>query len=225
LGGIAVVVIAVLVIGGVIWSNNRNTARNDGYGTVTNSDVEVRLADNGVVIMGLPGAPNTVDIFEDPQCKYCRDLEHQSGQELAQAIDEGVVEVRFHVLNLLDQADAADGYSTRSAAASQCVAQSGDAIVYSAFHAGLFGRDFQPAENGEGTKSDDAIVQLARDAGASDEAVACIESGERLEQARADAAVGIQEMANLGGQGTPTVLVNGQMIEPFSNTEWIADLH
>ncbi|QNG19350.1 DsbA family protein [Rhodococcus triatomae] len=225
LGGIAVAVVALLVIGGVLWQNNRSAPRNDGYGTVTNSAVEVSLGENGVVTLGQPGAPNTVDIFEDPMCPYCAELEHRSGQELAQAVDEGRVEVRYHILSFLDRLSSSGDYSTRAAAASQCVAETGDAIAYSAFHARLFGSDFQPAENGSADHSNDELAQLARDAGATDEAASCIEAGTRVEQAATAAEAGRQALAQTGAQGTPTVIVNGEIVDGLGNPEWVTEIN
>lgn len=225
LGGVAVVVIAVLVIGGVLWSNNRNDARNDGYGTVTNSDVEVSLGENGAVTLGVPGAPNVVDIFEDPMCPYCRELEHRSGQELAQTIDEGRVEVRFHVLNFLDQLSSSKDYSTRAIVASQCVALAGDGPAYASFHSQLFSEEFQPEENGGSDHTNEELAQLARDSGASDEAAACIASGERVEQAGQAAQTSMQALAATGSQGTPTVLVNGELVDALGNPEWVSQIN
>ncbi|PND50502.1 thioredoxin domain-containing protein, partial [Rhodococcus sp. ENV425] len=149
LGGIAVLVIAVLVIGGVLWQSNRGKARNEGYGTVQNTAVQVELQDDGVIVLGLPDAATTIDLFEDPLCPYCAELEHKHGQELAQAVDAGDVAVRYHMLAFLDQLSASGDYSTRAVAAGQCVAQTGDATAFSAFHAALLSPENQPAERSD----------------------------------------------------------------------------
>ncbi|EID80197.1 MULTISPECIES: DsbA family protein [Rhodococcus] len=224
LGGLAVLVIAVLVIGGVIWQSNRSKPRNDGYGGVQNSEVQVALQDDGVVLLGRPDAATTVDLFEDPMCPYCAELENKNGQELAQAIDDGKVAVRYHVLNFLDQLSASGDYSTRAVAASECVAETGDAVAYSAFHAALFSPSNQPKENGSSDHTNEELAQIAGDAGASDEAVQCITAGAKVEQARAHAEAGRQALAASGATGTPAVVEDGTVIDALSNENWVSQL-
>lgn len=224
LGGLAVLVIAALVIGGVLWQSNSGKARNEGYGGVQNSAVQVTVEDNGVALLGRPDAATTIDLFEDPMCPYCGELEHKHGQELAQAIDDGRVAVRYNMLAFLDQLSASGDYSTRAVAALQCVAQSGDAIAYSAFHSALMSPDNQPAERGDSDHSNEDLAQMARDAGVSDEAAQCIADGTRVEQARADAEAGRQLLATTGAAGTPAVVHNGIVIDAFGNENWVAEL-
>ncbi|MBF0660587.1 MULTISPECIES: DsbA family protein [unclassified Rhodococcus (in: high G+C Gram-positive bacteria)] len=223
LGGVAVVVIAALVIGGVLWTSGGSDARNDGYGTVQNAAVEVSL-DDGAILLGRPDAAATIDLYEDPMCPYCAELEHKHSQELAQAIDNGEVAVRYHILAFLDRLSSSGDYSTRSVAAAQCVAESGDAVVFSKFHDTLLSPDTQPAEGGDSDLDNAALAQLARDAGASDETVQCIADGARVEQAAADAEAGRQKLATTGATGTPAVIYNGTVIDALGNENWIAEL-
>lgn len=224
LGGLAILVIAVIVIGGVIWQNQRSEPLNDGYGGVKNSEVQVQTQDDGVVLMGLPDAATTIDMFEDPMCPACRLFEGRYGQQIAQAVDDGKIAVRYHLMNFLNEASPSKDYSTRAIAATQCVADSGDAIAYSAFHTALFDEANQPAEGGSSDLSNEDLAQLARDAGASDDAANCIESGDGVEQAAAHAAASSKALAAAGANSTPSVVHNGTVIDPFSDTEWIANL-
>ncbi|WP_072691493.1 DsbA family protein [Rhodococcus marinonascens] len=224
LGGLAVAIIAVLVIGGVFWQSSRSQPRNDGYGGVQNSEVQVAKQDNGVVLLGRPDAAVSIDLFEDPMCPYCGELENRNGQELAQAIDDGKVAVRYHILNFLNQLSASGDYSTRAVAASQCVADTGDAIAYSAFHSALFSPANQPQENGSSDHTNEDLAQMAREAGASDAAVQCISTGANVEQAAIDAEAGRQALAASGAQGTPAVVKDGTVIDALSNPDWVAQL-
>jgi len=224
LGGIALVVIAVLVIGGVLWQSRSTEARNEGYGAVSNSAVEVTLDDDGTILVGLPSASTTIDVFEDPMCPYCAELEHKHGQELAEAIDGGTLAVRYHMLAFLDRLSASGDFSTRAVAASQCVAESGDAIAFSRFHADLLSPDNQPAEGGSSDHSNDDLAQMARDAGASDDTVACIADGTRVEQAAVSAEAGRQLLATTGATGTPAVIHDGTVVDTFGNENWVTDL-
>lgn len=160
IGGLAVLVIAALVIGGVLWTNSKNKPpQNDGYGSVQSSEVAVTVQDNGVVLLGKPSAATTIDLFEDPLCPACAALEHLSGQALAAAVDNGDVAVRYHMLNFLNRASGSGDYSTRAGAALLCVAQGGDAIAYSAFHNKLFATDTQPAEGGSSDHTNDDLAR------------------------------------------------------------------
>jgi protein-disulfide isomerase len=224
LGGLAVLVIAALVIGGVIWQSNRSKPRNDGYGGVQNSEVQVALQDDGVVVLGRPDAATTIDLFEDPMCPYCAELENRNGQEVAQAVDDGKVAVRYHVLNFLDRLSATGDYSTRAVAASECIAETGDAVAYSAFHAALFSPANQPKENGSSDHTNEDLARIAGDAGASDAATQCISTGAKVEQARAHAEAGRQALAASGATGTPAVVKDGTVIDALSNENWVSQL-
>ncbi|MDH6282053.1 DsbA family protein [Prescottella agglutinans] len=224
IGGLAIVVIAALVIGGVLLTKTKDEPRNAGYGAVQNSAVQVTMEDAGVVRLGLPDVTNTIDMFEDPMCPYCAQLEQKHGQEVAQAIDEGKLAVRYHILNFLNRLSASGDYSTRAVAASQCVAQSGDAIAYSKFHGELFSPANQPPENGKSDLSNEDLAKLASDAGANEATVNCITSGERIQQAAADAETGRAALAASGATGTPAVIHNGQEVDALGNDNWVSEV-
>lgn len=224
IGGLAIVVIAALVIGGILLTRDSEKPRNEGYGAVQNAAVEVTMEDAGVVRLGLPDVTNTIDVFEDPMCPYCAQLEQKHGQEVAQAIDEGKFAVRYHILNFLNRLSASGDYSTRAVAASQCVAQTGDAIAYSKFHAELFSPDNQPAENGKSDLSNEDLAALAKDAGADEKAGNCITGGERMQQAAADAETGRAALAASGATGTPAVVHNGQVVDALGNPDWVSQV-
>ena len=224
LGGIAVVVIGVLVIGGVLWSTRSSDSRNEGYGTVQNAAVQVTIEDDGAILLGRPDAATTIDLYEDAMCPYCAELEHKHSQEIAQAIDEGDLAVRYRMLAFLDRASSSGDYSTRAVAASQCIADSGDARAFSAFHGALLSPDNQPAEGGNGDIDNAGLAQMARDAGASDDAAQCITDGARMKQAAADAEAGRQMLAATGAAGTPAVVHNGTVVDALGNENWVAEL-
>lgn len=223
-GGLAIVVIAALVIGGVLLSRDNSKPRNEGYGAVQNSSVQVTMEDAGVVRLGLPDVTNTIDVFEDPMCPYCAQLEEKHGQEVAQAVDDGTLAVRYHILNFLDRLSASGDFSTRAVAASQCVAETGDAVAYSKFHGELFSPANQPAEGGKSDLSNEDLAALAEDAGANETAVNCITGGDRMQQAAADAETGRQALAASGATGTPAVVHNGQVIDALSDPDWVSQV-
>ncbi|MFD4293123.1 DsbA family protein [Rhodococcus sp. NPDC058532] len=226
LGGIAVLVIAAVVIGGVLWSSNRSKPRNEGYGGVSNAAVQVSTDAEGVVRLGVPDAPTTIDLFEDPMCPYCAELEHTNGQEVAQKIDEGQLAVRYHTLDFLNRLSASGDYSSRAAGALLCVADSGNAIAFSAFHTALFSPDNQPAENGTTDHSNADLAQLAKDAGADEPTAACIADGAKVEQGAAAAQTGREALAATGAAGTPAVVLSdGTVVDALGDPNWVTKLN
>ena len=223
LGALAVLVIAAVVIGGVIWQSNRSVTRNEGYGSVQNPNVAAQLQPDGAVLVGLPDVPKTIDFFEDPLCPFCAQVEERFGQELAQAIDEGRLAVRFHLLNFLDSLSASGDYSTRATAATQCVAATGSGVAYSTFRATVISPDNQPEERGSSDLSNEDLATMARNSGADDTAVACIRDGQKVQSAARDADAARQRMMAVGGRGTPTVFDGGTEID-INDSNWVANL-
>ncbi|MGW4334866.1 DsbA family protein [Rhodococcus koreensis] len=217
LGGIVVLAFGVLVIGGVLWKNHRS----EPHTGVQNAAVEVTIEDDGVVQLGRPDTGTVIDLFEDPLCPSCAVFEDARGTELLQAVDDGTLEIRYHVLDFLNQLSASGDYSTRAAAAAQCVAETGDAAAYSAFHAALFSSENQPEENGSADHTNAELAQIAQEAGASDAAVQCITSGTKVADAATHAEAARHALAATGATGTPTVVRNGTVIDPFSDDQWV----
>ncbi|KQU53622.1 serine/threonine protein kinase [Rhodococcus sp. Leaf278] len=225
LGGIAFLVVVIVVVVAIMWQSGSDAPRNDGYGTVKNPEVELSLPGDGVVQLARPGAQRVVDVFEDPMCPFCGDLEVKHGQELAQKIDDGIVAVKYHLVNFLDAQSASGDYSTRAVAASHCVAATENARVYSAFHSGLFDPEFRPEEGADSDRTDAELADLARSSGASDLAVECIVSGAQRDAAVADANTGRDALAASGARGTPGVLVDGQVVDALGDSEWLASIN
>ncbi|WP_179275930.1 DsbA family protein [Rhodococcus sp. 06-235-1A] len=225
LGGIAFVVVVIVIAVAIMWQSGSDAPRNDGYGTVKNPEVELSLPGDGVVALARPGAQRVIDVYEDPMCPFCGELEVKHGQELAQKIDDGVVAVKYHLVNFLDAQSASGDYSTRAVAASHCVAATENARVYSAFHAGLFDPDFRPEEGGDSDRTDAELADLARSDGASELAVECIVTGSQRDAAVADANTGRDALAASGARGTPGVLVDGQVVDALGDSEWLANIN
>ncbi len=215
--------VAVVVIGGVLYQSNRSKPRVDGYGAAQKSTVQVA---DGVVRVGLPNAPVTIDVYEDFLCPVCGQFEKIYGQELAQALDQGKVAARYHMLDFLNPGSASKNYSTRAAAAALCVATDGDGAAYPKFRASLFSAGTQPKEGASTDLSDPQLAELAKTAGASQAAQTCITSGGKMAAATAAAQAGTQQLAAAVGQdkvGTPTVL-NGNKSVDVNNQDWITQL-
>lgn len=155
-------------------------------------------------------------------CPSCGALEHYYGQQIAKAIDQGKLAVRYRFVNFLDPKSSSKDYSTRAVAASECVADAGDGPVFSKFHMALFTTK-QPSEDG-GNLTNDELAAIAKDSGASAEVQSCIAKGDRVDSARNHAQSSLAALKDAVGQvQTPTVLDGGKNVD-VENSDWVTKL-
>ncbi|MQY28992.1 serine/threonine protein kinase PknE [Nocardia aurantia] len=185
----------------------------------------IQLLDDGVRI-GVANAPTTIDMFNEPICPPCGKLLTNYSPDIQSGIDSGRLAVRFHLLHFLDDSSASRNYSTRAVAATRCVAQSGDAMVYLKTYQGLFTPAFQPAENGRTDHTDLELAQLARSVGASSATTDCITSGRLMDLARATADQGEDKLDQLepAGFSTPAVF-QGTVKVDTGRSDWVTRLN
>jgi protein-disulfide isomerase len=69
------------------------TVSKDGYG----------------IVAGFANAPSKIEIYTEPQCNHCADLQHDFGDQLAYYIAVGQLEVTYRPMTFLD--DTTAGYS------------------------------------------------------------------------------------------------------------------
>ncbi|RJO75086.1 serine/threonine protein kinase [Nocardia panacis] len=219
LGGVAVALIALIVIVALRWGRDEPSIRDDGYGPVRELSVHSSLRD-GVIQLGRDNAGKTIDIYEDPLCPACGTLERIHGQEIAQKMDEGKLAVRYHLLNFLDKRSSSKDYSTRAIAANECVAEGGSGPVYSKFHQQMF-TGKQPKEGGADLNNAQ-IADIARDAGAPEPVVHCVASGAKVAAAKTDADTALTALQGVIGPnaGTPTILDAGNKVD-WQDSEWV----
>jgi len=226
IGGIAIVVIIVIVVFGVVLNRQQTATQAEGYGASTQS-VATASAD-GVVTVTKPGSTPkaTIDVYEDALCPACAELERQFGQQINQELDNGNLTVNYHMVDFLNAGSASGDYSSRAAGALLCVAQNSGSQpgVYMAFHSALFASANQPAENGSADLSNQQLADLAKTAGASDQAQACIAGGTNTQAATTAAATFMTNLGTITGgrAGTPTVVHNGAPVT--LNSDWLSNL-
>ena len=194
--GAVAVVLLVLVTGiGV----GVQAARASGPAGPTPQAVSVETG----VTVGRADARVTLELYEDAQCPACRQFEQEVGSTIAGWVESGTVKVDYHIVAFLDRASSTR-YSSRAADALYC---SADAGVFVRYHDLLYAN--QPPEGSAGL-SDDQLLQLGRQAGAtSDDFARCLR-----EERYADFVSRITEQASRDGiLGTPTVLVNGNVVQ------------
>lgn len=237
LAGVAVVVVlAVAIIGGVLYTSSQNAAQDDVAGqirteleigdggvpatSVPAEQVAPRITGAGIVQAGSPKAPVTVDLYEDFLCPYCGQLFQQSNKELEQAVDNGQIKLNYHLVNFLDDASDPPGYSTRAANAAMCSVDGGK---FRPYYEKLF--TDQPEEGGPGYPNQQ-LVAMGRQVGLGQEFASCVQRGTYTDQVRSASTRAQQRLAQVtGGQvGTPTVVVAGRQIEALGKPEWLREL-
>jgi protein-disulfide isomerase len=154
------------------------------------------------VSVGRPDAKATVDIYLDFQCPVCRAYEQSSGATLDQMIANGSARVVYHPVAFLDRMSSTQ-YSSRASAASGCAAQAG---VFPQFVKLLYAN--QPPEGGSGL-SNQQLIALGQQAGAGADFAQCVNANTYAGWTKSltDAA------SKAGVNGTPTVMVNGTVID------------
>lgn len=174
--------------------------------TDTSTDVTAAPAGSGEygVTMGEAGAPHSVVVYEDFLCPFCGDLEAATREELEELSADGEVLVEYRPFNLLERIS---DYSPRSTNAFAVVLTESGPEVAKEFHDLLF--DNQPSESGP-FPDNEALLDLAVEAGAEESEV----SEGILEETMSDwVDAATQAAADAGVRGTPTVLVDGQVVQ------------
>ncbi|WP_223622178.1 thioredoxin domain-containing protein [Microbacterium sp. EST19A] len=197
---IAVVVVLVVLGGLVVFLNNQATS--PGAAPTSNGTFD---ADAGSISVG--EGEDTVAVFVDFQCPVCKSFEDQYGPALEAAAEDGRITLQYHPIAILDRYSQGTDYSSRSAGAAVCVAES-NPDLYLDYAKVLF--ENQPAENSAGLTTEE-LAGFASQVGA-DDAVSCINDETYRKFGVA------QAKANEIG-GTPTIEINGTRLDLQNNPD------
>lgn len=190
----AAVVVALVALGAVVvWMNNQATDAGPAPSSSESFDAET-----GAISFG--DGKDVVDVFVDFQCPVCKSFEEQFGPQLEKAAEDGKITLAYHPIAILDRFSQGTEYSSRSANAAVCVAES-DPDKYLDFAQTLF--DNQPQENTAGLDNAQ-LAEYAKQVGA-DKAASCI-TDETYKK------FGVAQAKKHEVQGTPTVDINGQRL-------------
>ena len=226
IGIAAVVVVAALVIGGVIWTiSDKNKTKGQTIaagGTSLAGDV-TQKRDGVVVTVGKAGAKASIDVYADFLCPICGQFEKTYKTDVEQAINDGKLQVRYHMVPLLNDRSDPPGYSLDSANAALAAANAGKFLQ---FHDALFAN--QPEEGKRGYDKAQ-LIELGRNVGITDPAFQeTVNAGtydEQLntafQQIEKDPKLA-QDFGNgQSGFGTPTVTANGAIVS-WQDPGWLA---
>jgi protein-disulfide isomerase len=171
----------------------------------------------GAVLIGDPQAANIVEVYIDYQCPFCQRWEEGIGTPLAaKALQPGSdLLVKQYNLAFLGESSPSltpAGASARAASAAACVVNQDGVDTFVAFSQAVFAAA-DPSEPPT-QFSAEALTELATAAGASPDALACIEAEGNVPFVAATTKAGFAR----GVGGTPTVIVNGETLgNPFTD--------
>lgn len=214
----ALIAVAVVVLGGVVWFSQQGGESNPVTFGETQDEL-IEITETGTIVVGEEGPP-VVQIWEDFNCPACASFEGQNGERLSEAVQAGDLKVEFHSLDFQNRASSSGEYSTRAIAAIQCVAAK-DTLpaffdVKNAFYAN------QPAGGAEHMPRD--LAGIAETAGANADAVECIgnvETNGGMEKAEDSADHADRAIRDVTGSvSTPTVAFEGEQVD-ITNPAWL----
>jgi len=226
IGGVAVVVIIAIIVVGLVLYKKNTAVQGSGYGVSKSSTASVD--DKGIITVSNGTPTLALDVYEDGLCPACASFEAQFGQQIAKAIDDGQLTVRYHMVNFLNSSSHSGTYSTRAYAALIAVAQGdGDQPgVFMQFHAALYDPKNQPDENGSSDLSNAQLASLAGSVGASQQTQDAISDGTNVAAAGTDAAANLTSLKSLAAKagttsyGTPTVAKDGSIVA-INDVDWL----
>ncbi len=214
---VAIVVFALLL---VVMGCDKSV---DGVAQPDPSQPPLKVSKDGYgIVAGFENAPARVEIFTEPQCNHCADLQKDFGDELAYYIRVGQLQVTYRPLTFLDK--TTNGYSAHVSNAMFLAAQ-GDATgsQFQRFVEELWGHQ-NPGSVGP---SYDEMANMAKTAGMPAAATEKIAGG--------GAAVDIKDMDDSNFEylyevdpldtGTPTVYdaKKDEKLDIFDN-DWLTKL-
>jgi protein-disulfide isomerase len=225
---VAVVVLAAAVIGGVLYTNSKkNTTEGVAIAPkapTQSAEYPVRR-DGALVIVGKDDAKVKLDVYEDFLCPACGAFEARDGAAIEQKVKDGTVQVRYHMLSMLNDRSDPPGYSLDSANAGLCAADGGQ---FPGYHVSLF--NAQPEEGARGYDKGQ-LIKLGQDLGlTSQDFVDCVTTGRynalveaEFEKTRSTPYLQQDFPSGSRGFGTPTIAVGERVIDP-ADPNWLENL-
>ncbi|GAA2873862.1 DsbA family protein [Nonomuraea rubra] len=186
---VALACVAIAVLG--VLAFTQAGASSSGEVTLT------RQADGSMVLADLGGDAPVLDVYEDFDCPVCKDMHSKVDATIRKLAQEGKVKVVFHTVTIFGD-EPMRSNSIRAAAAARCV----PAANWLAFRDEVYA--MQPAPHG--TASGFTVEELA---GAARKAGAAVDS---CVTSQTYAEAHLAETAKIPLQGTPTVVLDGQLL-------------
>lgn len=208
----------LLTIGGVVLAMVVIVGGAIGISVLNKKEVTVADAGSSAygVTIGSKDAPHTLVVYEDFLCPFCGELESQTREDLAKLADEGKVLVEYRPFDLLS--GRFGDYPIRAASAFSVVLEKSGPEVAKKFHDLLY--ENQPAEDSGDSVTNEDLVDLAVEAGATESDVAAditsVAGKDWVTKAT-------QEASDNNVQGTPTLILDGKVFDEGRTVDDLAE--
>lgn len=177
-----------------------------------------RTGDGDGVLLGSPIAPVQLEIFCEPQCPHCAELEAADGDRLAGALADGRLAITYRWLTFLDGRHHNDVSARVTNALFVAADPATPPTAYQAFV-----QDLYHHQSADGPSKDD-IAAMARDSGVPVAVADRIATGDIVVDAAAvnDANKARLKEENPDNPGTPTVYnVNTKSLVDTQDSGWL----
>lgn len=177
--------------------------------------------DGSGIHIGFADAPLQIEIFTEPQCPHCAQLQHDFGKEIGSYINLGQLAVTYRPMTFLD-VDGHD-YSARVSNAMFLAAGPGTGgVQFQRYVEDLWSHQ----QSGGQAPSNQELADMARESGVGSEQVAKIAAGETGVDTGEMADQNVEFLSEIQDTiATPTVydLQNDDVIDIYDNS-WLAKL-
>ncbi len=228
LRGAAAVAAALLL--GAVGCTNQVT----GTATVDPTNPPLGLSEDGYgIVAGYPDAPVQIELYTEPQCTHCADLQAAFGEDMKRHINLGDLAVTYRPLTFLDD-PATDHHSARVANALFLAVGAPEASDENNMASGpefqAFVEDLWAHQNpGRPGPSDKQMAKMAKDSGLPDDVASRIGDGDTADQTDIDEMAAYNYGALIGidpiTTGTPTVYdLGSQEKVDIHDDDWLENL-
>jgi protein-disulfide isomerase len=187
----------------------------------------LELSEDGFgIVAGFDNAPVRIEIFTEPQCSHCADLQADFGDQIAYYIGVGTLKVTYRPLTFLDEESG--GHSARVSNALFLAAEGSDGQKATGSEFQRFVEELWANQDPGGPgPSDDEMADMAKQAGMPEKIASKIADG--------GSAVNVTDMDDTNFEylfeidsvdtGTPTVYdaANDEKIDVYDN-DWLNKL-
>lgn len=210
---ILAIIVPIILIAAIVLAVVMNTKKETNNSQITQP---ANAVENGVIvgpdrklITEIPTkpvgtaekAPAHVVIYQDYICPACKAFEEGAAPEIEQIIDEGAGVIEYRTITFLDHLSAGSNYSSRSANASYCVANTHPDKFFD-YNMVLYKN--QPKELTKGL-SNDELAKLADTVGATG-LEECVKGGTYRGWVKQNN----EASQKVPVKGTPTIIINGE---------------
>lgn len=208
-GGVAVVVIAIVATAVVLGTRGKGTSAGGpvASGTTTVDGTSVPFAIGGAgdtstgIRVGAADAKVTMDLWVDYSCSHCQEFEATNSAAISSLVVSGKLAAVYHNIQIVTR------YGAEAGSASACLAVH-DPNVWPAFNAALYANHGAATD---GWRASD-FARFAATNGAGSATQSCITDGTYRSWITANTAASAQA----GVDGTPTMFLDGQKTDTLS---------